>query len=312
MKTTLRILGIFLIGMSMSSCIIETQGYYNGMTLEEVMTDYDIWYVDYNRTTGTGDVPFISKAFTLSFLNGNLYANNNIVNIGYTGNGYGVLKGRYDTRSGYLEVSHNTDGYYEFQVYQDSYNRIRLYNSYYNVTYYLIGYQKNYFDFDKLFYDNIEYFLQEYFAWEKSYTSVEGTPNVFDDENYLAFTPENNTTFYSSIDQNGLPLNDIYWDYTGTYEVYDVAGYDNLKYLDLYYSPSGYEEFELVVLNDAKIELYHISSGTTYEFDGRGFIQYRMSSTSAKKTADFSERPRTKISRKTVERSPKAIADRKK
>ena len=37
------------------------------------------------------------------------------------------------------------------------------------------------------------------------------------------------------------------------------------------------ENFELSVLNDARIELYHASSGTTYEFDGRGYIQFRTS-----------------------------------
>ena len=76
--------------------------------------------------------------------------------------------------------------------------------------------------------------------------------------------------------------------------------------MSLYYSPTGFEEFELVILNDGKIELYHIDSGTTYEFDGLGFIQYRMGANS-KKAQDFGERPRTKIIRKSVERSPKAI-----
>ncbi len=310
MKTTIHYLGIFAIVMSLTSCVIEQDGYYNGVSLEQVMTDYDLWYVDYNQTTGTGNVPFVSKAFTLSFIRGNVFANNNIVGIGYTGNGYGVKKGTYDTGTGSLRVYHDTDGMYEFQVTAVTPNKIKLYNSRYNVTYYLTGYQKNYFDFDQVFYDNIEYFLQEYFAWEKYYTSVAGTPNVFDDENYLGFTPENNTTFYSSVDPTGLPLNNIHWDYTGTYEVYDVVGYDNLKILSLYYSPTGYEEFELTVLNDAKIELYHISSGTTYRFEGLGFIQYRMSGNSKIKK-DFSERERTKISRKQVERNPKALLERK-
>lgn len=310
MKTTLRFLGMILLGISMNSCIIETNGYYNEVSLEQLMTDYDIWYVDYNQTTGTGNVPFVSKAFTLSFINGRMYANNNIVGIGFTGNGYGVQKGTYNTHSGYLRINHNTDGMYEFEVIADSPSHIRLYNAYYNVTYYLNGYQKNYFDFDQVFYDNIEYFLQEYYTWEKTYTSVAGSPNVFDNENYLAFTPENNTTFYSSIDQTGLPLNSIYWDYTGTYEVYDVNGYDNLKILSLYYSPTGYEEFELVVLNDAKIELYHINSGTTYVFNGLGFTQFKMASHD-KKTKDFGDRSRTKITRKSVERSAKAIEFKK-
>jgi hypothetical protein len=40
-----------------------------------------------------------------------------------------------------------------------------------NTTYYLIGYQRSNFDYDRLFYDNIHYFLQEYKAWEKVYTN---------------------------------------------------------------------------------------------------------------------------------------------
>ncbi len=310
MRTTIHYLGIFAIAMSLTSCVIEQDGYYNGVSLEQVITEYDIWYVDYNQTTGTGNVPLVSKAFTLSFLNGKLYANNNLVGIGYTGNGYGVQIGNYSTNSGYLKINHQTEGSYEFEVSSDVPGKVRLYNRYENVTYYLTGYQKNYFDFDQVFYDNIEYFLQEYYAWEKYYTSVAGTPNVFDDENYLGFTPENNTTFYSSVDPTGLPLNDINWDYTGTYDVYDVVGYDNLKTLSLYYSPTGYEEFELTVLDDATIELYHISSGTTYRFEGLGFIQYKMAG-SSKIKKDFSERQRTKIVRKQVERNPKALLERK-
>ena len=310
MKTIVRFLGILFLGITLNSCIIEPIGYYDGVSLEQIMTQNDIWYVDYNRTTGTGNVPFVSKAFTLSFINGRLYANNNIVGIGYTGNGYGLQRGTYNTNTGYLRVNHNTDGFYEFQVIVDSPTRIRLYNSYYNVTYYLIGYQKYNFDFDQVFYDNIEYFLQEYYAWKKTYTSVAGTPNVFDQENLLAFTPENNTTFYSSQDAPNTPLNSIYWDYTGSYVVQDVTGYDNLKILKLYYNPSGYERFELTVLNDARIELYHIASGTTYEFDGRSFLQFRISGKSTEQK-DYSDRQRTKITRETVERSAEAREKRK-
>lgn len=300
MKTRLHILLALVIGMSLSSCYIETNGYYNGVSLEQVMTDYDIWYVDYNRTTGSGNIPFLSKAFTISFINGRVYANNNLVGIGYTGNGYGIQIGTYNTYNGYLQVQHDLDGYYEFEVFTDTYDQIRLYNRRYNVTYYLEGYQKNRFDFDQVFYDNIEYFLQEYYAWEKTYTGG-GTANMFDDENFLAFTPEDNTTFYSSKDVQGTSLNSLIWDYTGSYEVYDITGYDNLKYLYLNYSPSGQEKFELTVLNDGKIELYHLTSGTTYEFTGRQFLQFRMNKTS-QKTEVSTERMRTKITRKAIER----------
>ena len=272
-----------------------------GPTLEEVITDYDIWYVDYNKTTGYGNVPMLSKAFTISFDRGRVYANNNIVGIGFTGDGYGIQIGTYDTRDGYLNVSHDLDGYYSFDVIADSPRKIRLYDEVEDVTYYLEGYDVDEFDYDRVFYDNIEYFLQEYFAWEKTAT-IGGEENVFDNENYLAFTPENTTTFYSSQDDPGIALDDIYWDYTGSYEVYDVNGYDNLKIVKLFYEGSGYEEFELVVLDDETIEMYHVTSDTTYEFAGRGFIQFKKPETSG--------RERTKVIRKSIDRNPLAIQNK--
>ena len=136
-------------------------------TLEEVVTEYDLWYVDYHRTTGSGDIPYVSRAFTLSFVNGILYANNNIVDIGRTGNGFGIDVGTYNTYNGFLETDHDIDGANDFEVTVLSNNEIKLYNYRQNVSYYLIGYQVNQFDYDKLFYENIEYFLQEYIAWEK-------------------------------------------------------------------------------------------------------------------------------------------------
>ena len=39
---------------------------------------------------------------------------------------------------------------------------------------FLNGYQRTTFDYDFVFYDNIHYFLQEYEAWEKTYTSEMG------------------------------------------------------------------------------------------------------------------------------------------
>ena len=139
-------------------------------------------------------------------LHGRVFANNNLVGIGATGNGYGIQIGNYDTYNGFLEVNHQLDGYYDFDVIQISNDRIKLKDNYNNVTYYLEGYEKFSFDYDQIFYDNIEYFLQEYNAWEKTFTSNEGEINEFDYENFLAFTPENLTTFYSSQDQVGTNI----------------------------------------------------------------------------------------------------------
>jgi hypothetical protein len=299
MKTLKTLFATLIIGLLVVSCSVviddRDDPYY--ITLEEIITEYDLWYIDYHKTTGTGDIPFLSKAFTISFRNGNLFANNNLVGIGNTGNGYGIQVGYYDTYNGFLEFDHDLDGYFDVDVVQLAPDKLKLVDSYNNVTYYLEGYRKNSFDFDQIFYDNIEYFLQEYDVWEKTYTSMEGDLNEFDNENYLMFTPENITTFYSSQDDYGTHFENIIWDYVGDYTVANVQGYDNLKILTLSYDSWGNEEFELTVIDDKTISLYHLNSGTTYEFTGNGFIQYLK--TSKSKTVRNDGRKRTKVERET-------------
>jgi len=300
MKAIKLLFATLVIGILFSSCQVVVDDindpYY--VSLEEIFTSHDLWYINYNKTAGTGDVPFLSKAFTISFINGKLFANNNLVGIGSTGNGYGIQIGYYDTYKGILEVDHSLDGYYDFDIIQVSVDRLKLRDNYNNVTYYLEGYQKYNFNYDQIFYDNIEYFLQEYQAWEKTYVSDIGEINEFDNENFLMFTPENITTFYSSQDISGTNVADIYWDYVGDYFVANVEGYDNLKILTLDYDLGGNEEFELSVINDGKISLYHINSGTTYEFTGRGYIQY-LKPSSSKETVRNDGRKRTKVTRET-------------
>lgn len=300
MKTLKLLFTALIVGISFASCSIVIDDindpYY--VNLDEVVTAYDLWYVDYNKTTGIGDVPFLSKAFTVSFINGKLFVNNNLVGIGTTGNGYGIQIGYYDTYTGILEIDHNLDGYYDFEVVQIASDRLKLIDNYNHVSYYLEGYQKYNFDYDKIFYDNIEYFLQEYNVWEKTFISQTGDLNEFDNENFLSFTPENTTTFYSSQDKVGTNIDDIYWDYVGNYSVANVQGYDNLKILTLDYDSWGNEEFELTVLNDEAISLYHINSGTTYEFTGREYIQF-LKSSSLKETVRNEGRKRTKVIRET-------------
>ncbi len=273
----------------------------NSISLNQLLTGYDLWYVDIHRTTGTGDVPFVSRAFTLSFLNGTLYANNNIAGIGFTGNGFGIAVGNYSTFGIDLETIHDIDGFHRFEVTQLSANEIRIYDPFENVSYLLVGYQRANFDYDMLFYDNIEYFLQEYIAWERTAISQTGTPNPFDSEHYLQFTPENITTFYSSQDDFGTNVGNILWDFTGFYEVFDVQGFNDLKILTLNYDNGDIEEFELSVINDQRIQLFHYNSETTYEFTGRGFIELR-NNERAEKIVRNNGRKRTKIERKTKER----------
>lgn len=302
MKALKLLVGLFLTTTLLSSCVVAIGDDIidDSISLEQLVTSYDLWYVDYNRTTGSGDIPFLSKAFTISFQNGRLYSNNNLVDLGVLGNGLGLQIGFYDTINGVLEIDHNEDGFIDLEVIQISSNQIKLRDTFSNTTYYLEGYFKSNFDYDQIFYDNIEYFLQEYVAWEKMNTSVDGELNEFDNENFLEFTPEGNASvFRSSQDENGTNIDLIQWDYVGDYEVFDVTGFDDLKILTLDYEFSDNEEFELTVINDGKIELYHPNSGTTYEFLGRGNIQFK----NGKSTEKVRNTKRFKTNRKTKTRS---------
>lgn len=302
----LKIIGGLILTLTLfSSCIITSDDDYhydNSITLEQLVTSYDLWYVDYNKTTGVGEVPFLSKAFTVSFLEGHLYANNNMVGLGAIGNGYGLQIGYYETYNGVLEIEHGLDGFIDLEVVKISNNEIRIRDTYTNTSYYLIGYQRSNFDYDLVFYDNIEYFLQEYVAWEKFYTSQEGALNEFDNENYLQFTPEDYNTFRSSQDEFGTDVEIINWDYIGVYEVFDVEGFDDVKILTLDYDFFDNEEFELSVINDGEISLFHVGSETTYEFQGRNNIQFKNASDKGDK---LEQRKRFKVNRKSKKRKSK-------
>ena len=304
MKALKIISGLFLTITLFSSCVITNDDFYNDdyISLEQVVTSHDLWYVDYNKTTGTGDVPFLSKAFTISFLDGHLYANNNLVGLEAIGNGFGLQIGYYETYNGVLEIEHDLDGFIDLEVQQLSNDEIRIRDTYTNTAYYLIGYQRNNFDYDLVFYDNIEYFLQEYVAWEKTYTSQEGALNEFDNENFLQFTPEDYNTFRSSQDEFGTDIEYINWDYVGGYEVFNVEGYDDLKILTLDYEFFDNEQFELSVINDGEINLFNVDSETTYEFVGRNNIQFKNTSGKSEKVE---QRKRFKVNRKTIKRNTK-------
>lgn len=286
----------------LTSCFVEDTHYIeeSTYTLEDVVTDYEIWYVDIHKKSGLNEVPFLSKAFTLSFVNGRLYANNNLVGFGTSGSDYGRQIGTYNTYTGFLQVNLYDNGAYEFDVVQLSNGAIELYNSYYDVTYVLEGYSTSTFDWDKIFYENIEYFLQEYDVWAKTSTSVEGELNTFDDENFLNFDFQGVSVFLSSQSNSGTNIANIIWDYEGGYSVADYTNENFLKELTLYYDDGSIEVFELAILNDQEIELYHIASGTTYYFEGFGFIQYQNKTQSIQKS-----RKRTTIKRVQKVRTPR-------
>jgi len=76
------------------------------------------------------------------------------------------------------------------------------------------------------------------------------------------------------VDAPGTRIENLVWDYEGLYTVFDVPGDETLKTLTLNYDYLGDDYFELYVLNDATIELYHPNSGTVYEFVGQAFLQF--------------------------------------
>lgn len=297
MKTIKLLTGYFLLATLLVSCyaevIIEDDFIEeSAFNTDQVLQSYDLWYVDINATRGNGEVPFLQRAFTVSFDRGVLYANNNIVGIGKTGGGYGMDVGTYGTLRGTVDIDHDIDGSWFLEVYAVNNNTIELYDASTDTSYYLKGYRINNFDYDMVFFDNINYFLQEYDAWEKIYTSNAGAINDFDNENYLQFL---SNYFRSSLDAPNTNVSNLRWDFEGDYQVYNVQGDNSLKTLTLDYDFFGNDYFELYVINDSTIELYHPDSGTTYEFKGRGYIEY------LKSDSGYDEsKKRSKISNPTM------------
>ncbi len=296
MKTIKLLLGFTLCATLFTSCytediIINDNG--PSISLNQLLQSYDLWYVDINATQGYGETSFLQIAFTLTFDNGRMYANNNLVGFGSQGGGYGVQIGNYDAYDMILDVDHVIDGLDSFDVYLVDHNTIELYNTYNDTSYFLEGYQRSTFDYDFIFYDNIHYFLQEYEAWDKTYTSEFGALNEFDSENYLQFlSGGNDSTFRSSQDENVNNTDHIFWDYTGVYGVGDVSGNVYLKTLTLDYDFFDNEFFELNVINDETIELFHANSGTVYEFKGRSYIAYYRSSDTQNKLTVKEDKPK--------------------
>ncbi len=293
MKTIKQFFAVALITALFTSCyteaIVEVDPYIevdNGPTLNQVLNQYEIWYVDIDASSGNLVVPFLQKAFTVSFRNGNIFANNNLSGLGQNGGGFGIDVGAYDTFGYELDAYHDLDGDYSFDVRVLSSNEIELYHPSTGARYLLVGYQRSTFDYDLVFYNNIHYFLQEFEAWEKIYTSQEGEVNPFDYENFLQFLPAGQSgNFRSSEDGNGTPIDNIYWDYDGIYDVDDVPGDFYLKTLTLDYNFPDNEFFDLTVIDDQTIELYQVATGTTYQFRGKGYIQFRTAEDGKSKTA---------------------------
>ena len=297
MKTVKLFLSIIMASTLLTSCYTEVvvDDFDNapGISIHQLLNSYELWYVDINQTVGFGETPFLQKAFTISFINGTVYANNNLVGIGSSGDGFGIDVASYNAYDMILDVNHDIDGFATFDVLQIDGNTIELYNPNNDTSYFLEGYERRNFDYDFVFYDNIHYFLQEYEAWEKTYTSEMGVLNEFDNENYLQFLAGgNDSTFRSSQDDFGIHPNNLFWDYTGVYGVGNVANNLYLKTLTLDYDFFDNEFFELSVIDDRTIELFHPSSETIYEFKGRGYIQYLKSGNEKGKSTSETEKKR--------------------
>ncbi len=292
---------ILFLGILMTSCYVPPiveDGFIEEpiFNTDQVLQSYDLWYVDINATRGNGEVPFLQRAFTISFNRGVVYANNNIVGIGKTGNGFGIDVGAYGTLDGTVEINHDIDGRWLLDVLAVNNNTIELRDPRSGTSYFLNGYHTGNFDYDMVFYDNINYFLQEYVAWEKTFTSEMGALNDFDNENFLQFNP---TFFRSSIDASGTSIGNVRWDFEGDYQVYDIENDETLKTLTLAYDGMGNDYFELYVINDSTIELYHPASKTVYEFKGRGYQQFLKSG----KTGQGKKRVKTVNPTMNVKRS---------
>lgn len=242
-------------------------------TAGSILNSHELWYVDVHRSNATGEIPFMQMAFTLSFVGNSLKANNNLVGIGANGYGYGIDVGTFDTIGQWVDVLHDIDGFYSFEVIRLNAHEIELFHPGTGLSYILVGYQRNNFDYDKLFYDNLHYFLQEYEAWERYSISPYGEPNLFDKEQFLQFLPGGGDgNFRSSKDIAGTPLGAVYWDYEGLYWIDPITGEPYVKHLTLDYHYLGNEGFRIYVINDNYIELEHVTSGTVYGFRGKGFI----------------------------------------
>ncbi|MDO4782177.1 MAG: nicotinic acid mononucleotide adenyltransferase [Capnocytophaga felis] len=254
----------------LNSCSVRNEYDEDQLTLHEFLHSYDLWYVNVDATRGNDRIPFLQKAFTITFDGNTLLANNNLVGIGSIGRGYGRVIGDFFTSNTHLTFHHDRDGSYRFKVVQVSQNQIDLYDIDSNSVYRLEGHYKRNFNYDKLFFENMCYFLQEYNFWEKTYTSREGAANPFDNENFIRFYSLNGDYFFETREHpnHTTPL------FRGLYSIENVRNANDVKILNLNYRDET-ESFEVRILNDREIELYHLNSRTTYRFRGVQNIIYK-------------------------------------
>jgi len=86
--------------------------------------------------------------------------------------------------------------------------------------------------------------------------------------------------------------------------VYDVANDLYVKTLTLDYDFLNNDYFELTVINDSTIELFHADSGTIYEFKGRGHLEFLRGTQELKKRKKVAL-PSMNIERKSIRKNIK-------
>ena len=129
-----------------------------------------------------------------------------------------------------VDISHDIDGAWTFDVFAVGNSTLELYNRRTDTSYFLDGYQRRNFDYDRLFYENIHYLLQEFDAWEKTFTSEVGAVIEFDDENFLRFFGDNGGYFQSSIAIMKIIVKIIMY-HVASVTVYEFTGRGFVQYL---------------------------------------------------------------------------------
>ena len=54
-----------LTSLVFTSCLVQNEIVDDRISLDQLVSSYDLWYIDVHRTTGNGDIPFLQKGKSL-------------------------------------------------------------------------------------------------------------------------------------------------------------------------------------------------------------------------------------------------------
>ena len=122
MKTTKLFLTMSTVALFFTSCYTEAiivadtsvAPHALVISLVDVLSDYELWYVDVHQPNANGETPFMQLAFTVSFDKGIVYATNNLIGLGEQGYGLGIAIGYYNTNGFDLTIIHDFYGFNSF------------------------------------------------------------------------------------------------------------------------------------------------------------------------------------------------------